>query len=54
MVEWADRWHMKFNVAKCKVMYIGNLNTNSSYTIGGHELETTDTERDLGVIISKP
>ncbi len=33
-------------------MHIGTSNTNSSYTLGGHKLETTDTERDLGVIIS--
>ncbi len=52
MVEWADRWQMKFNAAKCKVMHVGTSNTNSSYTLGHHKLETTDTERDLGIIIS--
>ncbi len=39
LVEWADRWQMKFNIAKCKVRHIGTLNTNSNYTLGGHELE---------------
>ncbi len=43
---------MKFNVAKCKVMHVGTSNTNSSYNLRGLQIETTDKERDLGVIIS--
>ncbi len=25
MVDWGDRWQMKFNVAKCKVMFMLEL-----------------------------
>ena len=25
LVEWADRWHMSFNVGKCKVMHLGGV-----------------------------
>ncbi len=43
LVEWADRWQMKFNVAKCKVMNVGTSNTISSYNLRGLQIETTDT-----------
>ncbi len=42
---------MKFNVAKCNVMHVGTSNTYSCYTLRGFQIETTDTVRDLGVII---
>ncbi len=33
-------------------MHAGTLNTNSSYTLRGLKIQTTDTGRDLGVLIS--
>ena len=47
---------MQFNASKCKVMHIGRKNPCFSYTMGGHApagtvLETTDAEKDLGVIV---
>ncbi len=50
LIEWADRWQMKFNVAICKVMCVATSNTNSSYNLGGLQIETTDTEKVLGII----
>ncbi len=32
--------------------HVGKSNTNSSYNLTGLQIETTDTERDLGVLIS--
>jgi hypothetical protein len=58
IVEWCDRWLMKLNVGKCKVMHIGFKNPRSMYymkdIVSGqvHALEKTDLERDLGVYIS--
>ncbi len=43
---------MKFNVAKCKVLHVGTSNTNSIYNLRGLQIKTTDTEKDLVVIIS--
>ncbi len=51
-IEWANKWQMKFNVEKCKVMHVVTSNTNSSYNLRGLQIETTYTERYLGVIIS--
>ena len=52
LVEWADKWGMKFNTGKCKVMHIGTSNQEIQYTMGGTVLESTDTERDIGVLVS--
>lgn len=48
---WSERWQMKFNVDKCKVMHIGSKNQNSTYMMNGKELQTTASEKDLGIII---
>ena len=52
LVEWADQWGMSFNVLKCKVMHVGRDNTRAAYFMGGQQLDTTEEERDLGVVMS--
>jgi len=52
-VEWSHKWGMEFNVPKCKIMHIGKNNPMYAYTMSGDILQTTDEERDLGVIINK-
>ncbi len=34
IVNWADTWQMTFNLAKCKVMHIGNANINTLHNEG--------------------
>ena len=53
LVDWSTRWGMAFNVAKCKVMHIGHTNQQRTYTMEGKVLETTEEERDLGVIMTR-
>ena len=31
IIEWADKWQMKFNVNKCKVMHAGKANSKKPY-----------------------
>ena len=50
--EWSDRWQMPFNVGKCKVMHIGHKNPNANYVLNGRALESTVSEKDLGVVIT--
>lgn len=50
LMQWAMEWQMQFNVAKCKVMHIGRTNPCHQYLMNGQILESTDLERDLGVI----
>ena len=51
--EWSEMWQMPFNVEKCKVMHIGHNNLNANYELLGHNIESVDREKDLGVLISK-
>jgi len=50
--EWSEKWQMPFNAAKCKVMHIGYRNPQSQYFLQGKALESTDSEKDLGVVIT--
>ncbi len=50
LCDWAEKWGMAFNIAKCKVMHIGRHNPGYEYIMGGRE---TDEERDIGVMITK-
>jgi hypothetical protein len=49
---WAARWGMSFNVQKCHVMHVGRHNQRAEYTMNGQKLATTESERDIGVVIS--
>ena len=42
---------MRFNAKKCAVMHLGKNNPCHQYTLGGHTLETSKQEKDIGVII---
>ena len=53
MISWADKWQMEFNCSKCKVLHVGNRNTNFNYELEGSWLENCDKEKDLGVIIDR-
>jgi ribonucleases P/MRP protein subunit RPP40 len=48
---WADIWQMKFNESKCKVMHFGSRNVNYQYSINNQQLQSTSSERDLGVTV---
>lgn len=38
---------------KCKVMHVGQNNLKFEYTINGHILEETESEKDVGVTIHR-
>ena len=56
LVQWSEKWLLKFNPIKCQVMHIGHK-LSTSYTMkDGSEvttLESTDKEKDLGIYIMK-
>ena len=49
---WANKWQMKFNVDKCKVLHIGSSNDHVQYEMNGQILGAVNKEKDLGVTIS--
>ncbi len=53
LCNWAEKWGMEFNVAKCKVMHVGRNNPEYDYTMRGVKLGKTEEEKDIGVTITK-
>ncbi|CAM5151441.1 unnamed protein product [Natator depressus] len=51
LVNWSNSNSKKFNSEKCKVMHLGINNKNFSYKLGTHQLEVTEEEKDLGVLV---
>jgi len=49
---WSRKWGMDFNIAKCHILHIGNSNPGYSYSLDGKVLESVNSERDIGVIIT--
>ena len=50
---WSKNWQLPFNAAKYKVMHVGHKNRRLKYTLYDNELETTQAEKDLGVLTDK-
>ena len=57
LVDWADKWQMKFNAEKCSVLHLGHSNTKHEYNMRLHgsqdrvKLKPSEIEGDLGVQI---
>ena len=52
LVKWSEKWQMRFNFGKCKIMHIGRQSNSDSYLMGGQMLTETQQEKDLGVILN--
>nr|VZI31542.1 unnamed protein product [Spirometra erinaceieuropaei] len=51
--EWSNRWLLRFNVAKCSILRLGNTARSAStrgYFLGGAALQEAEAQRDLGVL----
>ena len=55
LVLWQDKWLLKFNTKdnKCKIIHAGKNNPCNTYFMGDVLLPVVETEKDLGVTISK-
>ena len=57
IVDSCYKWLMALNVDKCHVLHVGKSNPRTDFSMetrgGRHEIASTQSERDLGVIVSK-
>jgi len=57
LVQWTDKWLLRFNSSKCKVIHLGKHNPNYDYFMKDDTtvnlLESVQSEKDLGVIVDK-
>ena len=54
MDKWSEAWHLRFNSSKYSVLPVGSRNIDRyHYNLGGTNLNYTDSEKDIGVIIHK-
>ena len=51
MVEWSEKWQVKFNIDKCKVLHLRHNNMRSMCKMGSIEMQSTPVEKDLGVYV---
>ena len=52
LTSWANKWKMKFNVDKCKVLHIERNNDHVQYSMNGKLRSAVTKEEDLGITIS--
>ena len=52
LVNWSEKWLMRFNTEKCKVLHFGHNNKQQHYFMKDSKLSTTKEEKDLGVLIT--
>jgi hypothetical protein len=55
LVLWQNKWLLKFNTKdnKCKIIHVGKNNPCNQYYMGEVLLPAVDSEKDLGVLVSK-
>lgn len=55
LVEWTDKWLLKFKRDKCKILHLGKTNPKHEYTIKENGITTklteTKCEKDLGIMV---
>ena len=57
LVDWADKWQLRFNSDKCHVLHFGHNNPKRPYYMRKHdssdcvELAISENEKDLGIIV---
>ena len=52
LADWSRDWLLKFNSTKCSAMHFGHSNLHSVYNLNDGHLDSSDEERDLGVLVS--
>jgi hypothetical protein len=52
LLKWSATWQLPFNIDKCKVLHFNKNNPKNNYKMTDKQLETSNSEKDLGVTFS--
>mgnify|MGYP001021806874 FL=1 len=50
--QWSNDWMLNFHPEKCSVMHLGRTNPKNKYFLLGAELQQTNTEKDLVLLLT--
>lgn len=53
LLDWTNQWIVKLNIAKCSVLHMGTNNPQVDYTIDRQIIAATNSQKDLGVLMTK-
>jgi hypothetical protein len=53
ILQWSNQWQLSLNLRKCAVLNFGLKSGVNSYSVCDVQLETVDSQLDLGVLMSK-
>lgn len=59
LVNWADKWQLRFNADKCHILHLGHNNPHHEYRMRKHDtdetvlLQVVEEEKDLGVLVDQ-
>jgi len=51
LIQWSNEWQLMFHIRECKVMHIGKIQFQASYSMDNIFLDNVNQEKDLGVVI---
>ena len=51
--DWTRKWQLPLNLKKCKVLHLGHRNEEGQYTLEGSQIQKTESEKDLGIIVDR-
>ena len=51
ILNWTNKWQLKINIEKCKVLHFGKNNLKHTYNINNNPITTSDCEKILGCLI---
>ena len=49
--QWSEEWQMIFYSSKCHMLHLGNENKKFRYVMGGQDLDSVESEKDVGVMM---
>ena len=53
IMTWCDEWQLTVAASKCNVLHIGRHNRKHAYQMGGSQIPSVSSVKDLGIMVSE-